>query len=87
LLLQTRVNDVVVQSISTSEMLHDVASLIAIVSEAMTLEIGDVIVTGTPAGVGWARQPRLILRDGDTCEVSIEDVGVLTNRVRDEATH
>jgi acylpyruvate hydrolase len=82
--LQTRLNGEVVQSISTSEMLHDVASLISIISEAMTLEPGDLIVTGTPAGVGWARQPRLVMRHGDVCEVAIEGVGVLSNPVKDE---
>jgi len=82
--LETRLNGQVVQSISTSEMLHDVASLISIISEAMTLEPGDVIVTGTPAGVGWARQPRLVMRDGDVCEVVIEGVGELSNPIKDE---
>jgi len=85
LLLQTRLNGAVVQSISTSDMLHDVASLISLLSEAMTLEPGDVIVTGTPAGVGWARKPRLVMRHGDVCEVSIEGVGVLRNSINDEA--
>lgn len=83
--LETRLNGAVVQSANTSDMLHDVASLIAVVSEAMTLEAGDVIVAGTPAGVGWARQPRLLMRNGDRCEVSIEGVGLLSNPIKDEA--
>ena len=83
--LETRLNGKVVQSANTSDMLFDVASLIAIVSEAITLDAGDVIVSGTPAGIGWAREPKLIMRDGDVCEVEIEGLGVLTNIVRDEA--
>jgi len=85
LLLETRLNGEVVQSVNTSDMLHDVASLISLLSEAMTLEPGDVIVTGTPAGVGWARHPRLVMRHGDICEVSIEGVGALRNAISDEA--
>jgi 2-keto-4-pentenoate hydratase/2-oxohepta-3-ene-1,7-dioic acid hydratase in catechol pathway len=84
LMLQTRLNGQVVQSASTSDMLYDVASLIAITSEAITLEPGDVIVAGTPSGIGWARNPRLIMRHGDVCEVSIEKIGTLVNRVEDE---
>ncbi|TAL95088.1 MAG: FAA hydrolase family protein [Paraburkholderia sp.] len=84
LALETRLNGNVVQSANTGDMLFDVASLIAIISEAITLEAGDVIVSGTPAGIGWAREPKLIMRDGDVCEVEIEGLGVLTNTVRDE---
>lgn len=84
LLLQTRLNGEVVQSANTSDMIFGVASQIAILSQSMTLEPGDVIVAGTPAGVGWARQPRLIMRDGDRVEVSIERIGTLVNPVRDE---
>ena len=83
--LETRLNRKVVQSANTSDMLFDVAALISIVSEAITLEAGDVIVSGTPAGIGWAREPKLIMRDGDLCEVEIEGLGVLANPVRDEA--
>lgn len=82
--LETRLNGKVVQSANTSDMVFDVASLIVIISEAITLEAGDVIVSGTPAGIGWAREPKLIMRDGDVCEVEIEGLGVLTNAVRDE---
>ncbi|MFM0658053.1 fumarylacetoacetate hydrolase family protein [Paraburkholderia sediminicola] len=82
--LETRLNGKVVQSANTSDMLFDVATLISIISEAITLEAGDVIVSGTPAGIGWAREPKLIMRDGDVCEVEIEGLGVLANTVRDE---
>lgn len=82
--LETRVNGDIVQTADTSDMVFDVATLISVISEAITLEPGDVIVAGTPAGIGWARSPRLLLRDGDRVEVSIEKLGVLSNTVRDE---
>lgn len=82
--LETRLNGVVVQSANTSDMLFDVATLIATLSEVATLEAGDVIVAGTPAGVGWAREPKLFMRHGDVCEVSIEGLGVLSNPIGDE---
>lgn len=82
--LETRLNGVVVQSATTDDMLFDVAELIAVVSEAITLAPGDVIVTGTPAGIGWARTPRLLMRHGDICEVEIEGIGLLRNPVIDE---
>jgi 2-keto-4-pentenoate hydratase/2-oxohepta-3-ene-1,7-dioic acid hydratase in catechol pathway len=82
--LETRLNGKVMQAANTSDLVFDVATLIAIISEAITLAPGDVIVTGTPAGVGWAREPKLIMRDGDVCEVEIEGLGVLKNTVQDE---
>jgi acylpyruvate hydrolase len=82
--IQTRLNGETVQQASTSDMVFNVARLVSILSEAMTLEPGDVIVTGTPAGVGMARKPQLFLKHGDVCEVEIEGVGILTNRVQDE---
>jgi 2-keto-4-pentenoate hydratase/2-oxohepta-3-ene-1,7-dioic acid hydratase in catechol pathway len=82
--LQTRLNGAVVQSASTTDMLFDVQTLIAIISEAITLNPGDLLVTGTPAGIGWARKPRLLMHQGDVCEVEIEGLGVLRNPVVDE---
>jgi len=82
--LETRLNGKVVQSANTDDMIYDVASLISIISEAITLQTGDVIVAGTPSGIGWARDPRLLMRHGDVVEVSIQNVGVLTNPIRDE---
>lgn len=82
--LETQLNGQVVQSASTSDMLYDVVSLIAIISEAITLEPGDVIVAGTPSGIGWAREPKLLMRHGDVCEVSIEGIGTLRNPIADE---
>lgn len=82
--LETRLNGEVVQSADTSDMIHDVATLISIISEAITLEAGDVIVAGTPSGIGWAREPKLLMRHGDVCEVSIEGIGKLVNLIEDE---
>lgn len=79
--IETRVNGVVVQSASTSDMIFDVADLVSIMSSFMTLEVGDVIVSGTPSGVGMARTPPLFLKDGDVCDVSVEQIGVLRNPV------
>jgi acylpyruvate hydrolase len=83
--LETRLNGVVVQSANTRQMIFDVATLISALSEAVTLEVGDVIVTGTPAGIGFFREPKLWMKAGDVCEVEIEGVGTLRNPVRDEA--
>jgi acylpyruvate hydrolase len=83
--LETRLNGEVVQSASTDEMVFDVESLISIISEAITLEPGDVIVSGTPSGIGWARMPKLFMRAGDMCEVSVEKIGTLRNTIVDEA--
>lgn len=77
--LQTRLNGRTVQSANTRDMVFDVATLIEIVSEAITLEAGDLIVAGTPAGIGHAREPRLYMRPGDVCEVEIEGIGLLRN--------
>jgi acylpyruvate hydrolase len=82
--IQTRLNGQIVQNASTSDMVFNVARLISILSEAMTLEAGDIIVTGTPAGVGMARKPQLFMKHGDICEVEIERIGILTNKIEDE---
>jgi acylpyruvate hydrolase len=84
LTLQTRLNGQVVQNASTSDMIFDVVSLITIISEAMTLRVGDVIVSGTPSGVGFARKPPLWMKRGDVCEVEIEGLGILRNPIVDE---
>jgi 2-keto-4-pentenoate hydratase/2-oxohepta-3-ene-1,7-dioic acid hydratase in catechol pathway len=83
--IETRLNGETVQSSTTAAMIFDVKSLIAIISEALTLEPGDVIVSGTPSGVGHARSPRLYMKPGDVCEVEIEGLGILRNAVVDEA--
>ena len=83
--LQTRLNGQVVQDASTAEMIFDVASTIAYLSQGITLVAGDVLVMGTAAGVGMARKPPLFMQPGDVCEVEIESLGVLSNTVIDEA--
>ena len=79
--IETRLNGKVVQSASTSDMIFDVATLVATLSEFMTLEPGDVIVTGTPSGVGMSHDPPLWMRPGDSCEVELEGVGILQNPI------
>jgi acylpyruvate hydrolase len=82
--LQTRLNGEVVQSASTDDLVFDVATLVSTLSEAFTLEPGDIIVTGTPSGVGLARKPPLWMKPGDVCEVEMEGLGVLSNPIVDQ---
>ncbi|MFT8245040.1 fumarylacetoacetate hydrolase family protein [Roseomonas sp. BN140053] len=82
--LQTRLNGEVVQQASTDDLVFDVATLVSTLSEAVTLSPGDIIVTGTPAGVGMARKPPLWMKPGDVCEVEVEGLGVLRNPIADE---
>ena len=82
--IQTRLNGAVVQDASTDDMVFGVARLISILSEAITLSPGDIIVSGTPAGVGMARTPPLFMKHGDLCEVEIEGIGILRNQIEDE---
>ena len=81
LTLQTRLNGEVMQDSNTSHMIHSVAALIAFLSQDTTLLPGTVILTGTPSGVGSARDPRIFLKDGDVIEVEIEKIGVLRNPI------
>jgi len=83
--LVTRLNRVVVQEGSTDDLIFDVATLVSELSDAMTLSPGDVIVTGTPSGVGMACSPQLFMKHGDVTEVEIEGIGVLRNPVQDES--
>lgn len=82
--LQTRLNGEVMQNTSTDDMVFPVATAISILTEAMTLEPGDLLATGTPSGVGYARTPPVWMKDGDTVEVEIEGIGILSNPVKDE---
>ncbi len=79
--IRTRLNGQTVQDGNTSDMVFDVADLVSILSRTMTLEPGDVLVTGTPSGVGMARKPPLFMKPGDVCEVEIEGIGILRNPV------
>jgi 2-keto-4-pentenoate hydratase/2-oxohepta-3-ene-1,7-dioic acid hydratase in catechol pathway len=80
--IRTTVNGETMQDASTSQMIFDVPTLIAFVSQAITLEPGDLICTGTPSGVGEFRDPPRYLGDGDEVVVEIERVGALRNPVR-----
>jgi 2-keto-4-pentenoate hydratase/2-oxohepta-3-ene-1,7-dioic acid hydratase in catechol pathway len=81
LAITTTVSGEVLQDSNTSELVFPVPELIAWISQGCTLEPGDVILTGTPAGVGAARTPPRWLLDGDVVEITIEGVGTLRNRV------
>lgn len=82
--LQTRINGTVLQDANTDDMIFDVATLVVELSTVMTLEPGDVIVTGTPEGVGYPRTPPIWMKPGDTVEIEVDRVGVLRNSVIDE---
>ncbi len=82
--LRTRLNGELVQETTTADMIFSVAEIVAFLSGSTTLLPGTVILTGTPLGVGMARKPPRWLRPGDTVEVEIEGVGLLTNPVLEE---
>jgi len=79
--LSLSVNGVVKQDDTTANMIFDVASVIETLSAVLTLEPGDIIITGTPAGVGFARTPKEALHPGDVVEASVAGIGTLRNRV------
>ena len=76
-----RLNGEVLQDASTSDMIFGVRHLVAYASAVFTLEPGDLILTGTPSGVGYARDPKVTLRPGDVVEVEVERIGVIRNPV------
>jgi 2-keto-4-pentenoate hydratase/2-oxohepta-3-ene-1,7-dioic acid hydratase in catechol pathway len=78
------VNGEALQDSSTAQMIFSVAEIIAYASQTITLEPGDLIATGTPAGVGVFRDPKVMLQDGDEVSVEIEGLGTLTNPVTKE---
>ena len=77
-------NGEVLQDSSTAQMVFSVAEIIAYASRTITLEPGDLIATGTPAGVGVFRDPKVLLKDGDEVTVEVEHLGTLTNPVEQE---
>ena len=83
--IQCRLNGQTLQEANTKDMIFDVATLVSACSEAMALQPGDIIITGTPSGVGMARKPQVWMKAGDTCEVEVERIGTLRNRIVDEA--
>jgi acylpyruvate hydrolase len=83
--IQSRLDGRILQDANTSDMVFSVAETVSLLSGCCTLEPGDVIVMGTPAGVGFVRKPPLWMKDGDVIEVEIERIGVLRNPIVDEA--
>ncbi len=83
--IQSRLNGRVMQDANTSDMIFPVAETISMLSRLMTFEPGDVLVMGTPSGVGHARRPPVWMKHGDVIEVEIEGIGVLRNPIVDEA--
>lgn len=81
LTIETKVNGEVRQNASTKQMIFHIPTLISTLSQGMTLEAGDIIATGTPAGVGMGFQPPKYLQSGDTIEITIEGIGTLTNSI------
>ncbi|MDE0942348.1 MAG: fumarylacetoacetate hydrolase family protein [Alphaproteobacteria bacterium] len=79
--IQCRINGETLQDSSTIQHIFDVETVIETVSEAMTLNPGDVIIMGTPPGVGSARTPNVWMKDGDVCEIEIEGIGILSNPI------
>lgn len=79
--IQTYLNGMLVQNDSTASMIHKVADLISYISTFTTLSPGDVIITGSPGGVGKKRNPPLFMHEGDCVEVTIEKLGRLTNTI------
>ena len=82
--LETRLNGETMQSSSTEHMIFKIPRLINYASQVFELLPGDVLVTGTPAGVGWSRKPPIFMKQGDVVEVEIEKVGLLRNPVVNE---
>jgi len=79
--IQQRLNSDVLQDSRTSDLIFDVPTLVSYISQVITLEPGDLILTGTPEGVGVFREPKVALKSGDVVEIEIEGIGVLRNEV------
>jgi len=82
--IQSRLNGQVMQDANTRDMIWGVAETIVLLTECMTLEPGDLIIMGTPSGVGQARTPPVWMKHGDVVEIEIENIGVLRNTIEDE---
>ena len=85
LTVETRVNGEVVQHGSTAQMIYGVGETLAHISRTFTINPGDLLATGTPSGVGYARTPPWLLQPGDVVEVEVEGLGILTNRIVDNS--
>lgn len=82
--IQFRLNGETLQDSNTNQLIFKIPEIIEFLSASITLEVGDVIATGTPPGVGFARKPPVFMKDGDTAEVEIEGLGILSNPVKAE---
>jgi 2-keto-4-pentenoate hydratase/2-oxohepta-3-ene-1,7-dioic acid hydratase in catechol pathway len=82
--IESRVNGKVMQSDNTTNMMFPVAETIVYATKGITLEPGDLLLTGTPSGVAHARKPPAWMRHGDVCEIEIEGIGILRNPIEDE---
>ena len=82
--IQTRLNGKVLQKAKLDQLIFDIPTLISYISKAMPLRAGDVIVTGTPGGVGFKRNPPIYMKDGDNVEVEISKIGTLKNVIKNE---
>jgi len=82
--IQSRLNGKIMQDGNTGDFLWDVVETLVLITECLTLEPGDVIITGTPAGVGYARTPPVWMAPGDTIEIEVEGIGTLSNPIADE---
>lgn len=82
--IECRLNGETVQSSTTDMMIFKVAETLVYITEGLTLEPGDVVMMGTPSGVGHARKPPLWMRDGDRVEIEIEGIGILSNPIQDD---
>ncbi|HQU81622.1 MAG TPA: fumarylacetoacetate hydrolase family protein [Pyrinomonadaceae bacterium] len=80
--IQFRLNGETLQNSNTDQLIFKIPEIIEFLSNSITLEPGDIIATGTPPGVGFARKPPIFLKDGDVAEVEIEGLGILSNAVK-----
>ena len=83
LAISCRVNGVTLQESNTNQLIFKIPFLVSFLSQGLTLEPGDIVLTGTPSGIGYARNPRVLLQPGDLVEIEIEKVGLLKNPVEE----
>ncbi len=79
--IRCRVNGQTLQNSNTTQLIFKIPALVSFLSQGLTLEAGDIVLTGTPPGVGFARKPPIFLKPGDTVEIEIDGVGLLRNSV------